>query len=85
MVLQVKTVAGPVLYDQPPNGGWGWIVMVASACMYGIGYGISKSLGVFFLDIKQEFDLNNSETSWVSSLFFCSLGMAGIFVLVDVG
>ena len=76
-MLKIKTIGRDVYLNHPPNGGWGWVVMVASFFILGNAFGISKSLGIYFLDIKYEFDVTNSATSWISSLFLGAIGMAG--------
>ena len=76
-MLKIKTINEVIHVRHSPNGGWGWVVMVASFFILGNAFGISKSLGIYFLNIKHEFDVTNSETSWISSLFLGAIGMAG--------
>ncbi|XP_054853269.1 monocarboxylate transporter 10 [Eublepharis macularius] len=66
----------------PPEGGWGWLVMLASMWCNGAVFGIQNSCGVMFKSMLSEFgDPSDKQlifrTAWVSSLsmgmiFFCS-------------
>ncbi|XP_066272168.1 monocarboxylate transporter 13-like [Branchiostoma lanceolatum] len=60
-------------YDRPPDGGWGWVVVLAALCNLGFMYGTVRSLGVFFVPMMETFDTNAGTTSWVvSTLMGCS-------------
>lgn len=65
-----------------PEGGWGWVVMLASMWCNGSVFGIQNSFGILFLYILREFGSEDDKdlsfrASWVGSLsmgmiFFCS-------------
>ncbi|KAM9704682.1 monocarboxylate transporter 10 [Menidia menidia] len=65
-----------------PEGGWGWVVMLASMWCNGSVFGIQNAFGILFLSLLREFGSEEDEdlrfrTSWVGSLsmgmiFFCS-------------
>ncbi|XP_061479613.1 monocarboxylate transporter 10 [Rhineura floridana] len=67
---------------EPPEGGWGWVVMLASMWCNGTVFGIQNSCGVLFKSMLTEFgDPGDKQltfrTAWVNSLcmgmiFFCS-------------
>ncbi|XP_034964971.1 monocarboxylate transporter 10 [Zootoca vivipara] len=67
---------------EPPEGGWGWVVMLASMWCNGAVFGIQNSCGVLFKAMLKEFGDPNDpkltfKTAWVGSLsmgmiFFCS-------------
>ncbi|XP_075453743.1 monocarboxylate transporter 10 [Ascaphus truei] len=67
---------------EPPEGGWGWIVMLASMWCNGSVFGIQNACGVLFVSLIEEFGSADDpqlrfKTAWVSSLsmgmiFFCS-------------
>ncbi|CAH2252152.1 monocarboxylate transporter 10 [Pelobates cultripes] len=67
---------------EPPEGGWGWIVMLAAMWCNGSVFGIQNACGVMFVSLIKEFGSEGDEqlifkTAWVSSLsmgmiFFCS-------------
>ncbi|XP_045920562.1 monocarboxylate transporter 1-like [Micropterus dolomieu] len=60
-------VGGPVGYT-PPEGGWGWAVVVGAFISIGFSYAFPKSITVFFKDIEVIFDATPSQVSWISSI-----------------
>ncbi|XP_059141336.1 monocarboxylate transporter 14-like isoform X2 [Physella acuta] len=64
----------------PPDGGWGWVVMVASFLCNMIVDGVCFSFGVVSPEFMKAFKATNSQVSWVgSSLTGCYL-IVGPFV-----
>ncbi|OCT80372.1 monocarboxylate transporter 10 [Xenopus laevis] len=67
---------------QPPEGGWGWMVMVAAMWCNGSVFGIQNACGVLFVSLIEVFGSKDDpsltfKTAWVNSLsmgmiFFCS-------------
>ncbi|XP_066466877.1 monocarboxylate transporter 10 [Tiliqua scincoides] len=67
---------------KPPEGGWGWVVMLASMWCNGAVFGIQNSCGILFKSMLKKFgDPADKQlmfrTAWVNSLsmgmiFFCS-------------
>ncbi|KAG5277438.1 hypothetical protein AALO_G00117610 [Alosa alosa] len=67
---------------EPPEGGWGWVVMLAAMWCNGSVFGIQNAFGILFVYLLQEFGSPDDKdlqfkTSWVGSLsmgmiFFCS-------------
>lgn len=65
-----------------PEGGWGWVVMLAAMWCNGSVFGIQNAFGILFLSLLREFGSEHDEdlrfrTAWVGSLsmgmiFFCS-------------
>ncbi|XP_030626991.1 monocarboxylate transporter 10 [Chanos chanos] len=65
-----------------PEGGWGWVVMLASMWCNGSVFGIQNAFGIMFVALLKEFGSEHDEdlkfrTAWVGSLsmgmiFFCS-------------
>ncbi|CAB1416101.1 unnamed protein product [Pleuronectes platessa] len=65
-----------------PEGGWGWVVMLAAMWCNGAVFGIQNAFGILFLSLLREFGSENDDdlrfkTAWVGSLsmgmiFFCS-------------
>ncbi|XP_075471402.1 monocarboxylate transporter 1-like [Ascaphus truei] len=60
-------VGGPVGYT-PPEGGWGWVVVLGAFVSIGFSYAFPKSITVFFKDIEVIFGATSSEVSWISSI-----------------
>lgn len=59
------------LHEKPkiPDGGWGWMVVLASLILSMIADGISLSFGLLYVEFVSEFGASNSSTSWIGSLF----------------
>ncbi|XP_027030943.2 monocarboxylate transporter 10 isoform X1 [Tachysurus fulvidraco] len=65
-----------------PEGGWGWVVMLASMWCNGSVFGIQNAFGILFMSLLKEFGSESDQdlrfrTAWVGSLsmgmiFFCS-------------
>ncbi|XP_059128505.1 monocarboxylate transporter 10 [Peromyscus eremicus] len=65
----------------PPEGGWGWLVMLAAMWCNGSVFGIQNAYGVLFVSMQDTFGAKDSDnmafkTAWVGSLsmgmiFFC--------------
>ncbi|XP_077018785.1 monocarboxylate transporter 10 [Tamandua tetradactyla] len=76
-------LAGPVGAEppRPPEGGWGWLVMLAAMWCNGSVFGIQNSCGVLFVSMLKTFGSKDVDkmvfkTAWVGSLsmgmiFFC--------------
>ncbi|XP_052390769.1 monocarboxylate transporter 10 [Carassius gibelio] len=66
---------------EPPEGGWGWVVMLASMWCNGSVFGIQNAFGILFVSLLKEFGSERDEdlrfkTAWVGSL---SMGMIFFF------
>ncbi|XP_074495232.1 monocarboxylate transporter 13 [Sebastes fasciatus] len=52
---------------RPPDGGYGWVVVMSAFFIMGLTTGVLKNFGLFFLDIQSHFGVLTSTTSWVTS------------------
>ncbi|XP_062270273.1 monocarboxylate transporter 6 [Platichthys flesus] len=68
-----------------PDGGWGWVVLVATIMVLALTLGFPTCVGLFYTDLQNDFHATNSETSWVPSIMTSVLHAGGPFcsVLVD--
>ncbi|XP_006814505.1 monocarboxylate transporter 12-like [Saccoglossus kowalevskii] len=74
----------PQTYAQPPDGGWGWIVVCSSLTVRMMTLGVSAHAGVLIVALKSTM-VNNSvvEIVLVTSLYFgfmCFIGPFGIYI-----
>ena len=53
----------------PPDGGWGWVVVLASFFVNLIADGVTFSFGIMFEEFQTEFDSSAAETAGVVSVF----------------
>ncbi|XP_029358415.1 monocarboxylate transporter 1a [Echeneis naucrates] len=60
-------IGGPQGYT-PPEGGWGWMVVIGAFISIGFSYAFAKSITVFFKEIEVIFDVTSSQVSWISSI-----------------
>nr|CAI5858326.1 unnamed protein product [Callosobruchus analis] len=60
-----------------PDGGWGWMVVLASFVLNAISEGVSFSFGLMYSEFLNEFRASKSATSWVGSLFLALALLAG--------
>ncbi|KTF88320.1 hypothetical protein cypCar_00021319 [Cyprinus carpio] len=68
--------AHPVAFDAP-DGGWGWVVLVATIVVLALTLAFPSCIGIFYLDLQEEFQASNSETSWVPSIMTAVLHAGG--------
>ena len=52
----------------PPDGGWGWAVVMSSFLIHIIADGIVYSFGIFYMEFLEYFKGGKGETAWVGSL-----------------
>ncbi|XP_047104066.1 monocarboxylate transporter 13-like isoform X2 [Schistocerca piceifrons] len=64
----------------PPDGGWGWVVMLAGFCCNLIVDGIISSFGMFLADISRDLGESKPRVAIVGSLLSGFYLMAGPFV-----
>ncbi|XP_055056730.2 monocarboxylate transporter 13 isoform X2 [Misgurnus anguillicaudatus] len=51
----------------PPDGGYGWVVVTSAFFIMGFTAAVLKNFGLFFLDIQRHYSVCASTTSWVTS------------------
>ncbi|CAL8283647.1 unnamed protein product [Merluccius merluccius] len=71
--MAVPTLRGCVLfrpnvYQEVPDGGWGWLVAVAFFVVEVFTYGTIKCFGIFLQDLMKEFEECNIKVSWLISI-----------------
>lgn len=68
-----------------PDGGWGWMVVLASLVVSMIADGISFSFGLLYIELLHEFGASKSKTAWIGSLFMAVPLLSGpiMSALVD--
>ncbi|KAM7536863.1 hypothetical protein Aperf_G00000086864 [Anoplocephala perfoliata] len=52
---------------EPPDGGWGWVIVFAAFFIQMIDDGVAVSFGIFLDDLSEEFATSLSVTSWVGA------------------
>ncbi|XP_008433655.1 monocarboxylate transporter 13 [Poecilia reticulata] len=65
-----------------PDGGWGWVLVVALFVSTSLVFGLMRGLGIFFVEFVRYFEESAQAISWISSIglaaqqFFSPLGAA---------
>lgn len=72
-------VTGTSLGSPPPDGGWGWAVLLAAFISIGFSYALPKSLTIYFKDIREYFSVSYSEIAWMSSIMLAAMYAGGKF------
>ena len=63
----------------PPDGGWGWAVVLGAFISIGFSYAFPKSLTIYFKEIQEYFSVSYSEIAWVSSIMLAAMYAGGKF------
>lgn len=66
-VANQKKPTGPTVVV-PPDGGWGWMVVLGSFLIHVIADGITYSFGVIIQELLSTFKETKGATSWIISI-----------------
>ncbi|XP_065253563.1 monocarboxylate transporter 3 [Emys orbicularis] len=58
---------------KPPDGGWGWIVLLGCFVITGFSYAFPKAVSVYFKELMHDFHVGYSDTAWISSIMLAML------------
>ncbi|XP_042331408.1 monocarboxylate transporter 13-like [Sceloporus undulatus] len=59
--------------SKPPDGGWGWMVVLAAFVQSALVFGVIRSFGVFLVEFMAYFEEPSSTTSWITSVTVATL------------
>ncbi|XP_051968908.1 monocarboxylate transporter 3 [Xyrauchen texanus] len=62
---------------RPPDGGWGWAVLLGGFVITGFSYAFPKAISVYFKELMRDFDCGYSDTAWISSIMLAMLYGSG--------
>ncbi|XP_074917546.1 monocarboxylate transporter 13-like [Chelonoidis abingdonii] len=58
----------PMVHPEPPDGGWGWMVVLAAFFQSALVFGVIRSFGVFFMEFVGYFGELSGRVSWITSI-----------------
>lgn len=65
---------------RPPDGGWGWVVLIGCFVITGFSYAFPKAVSVYFKELMKDFGCGYSDTAWISSIMLAMLYGSGQIV-----
>nr|XP_002733306.1 PREDICTED: monocarboxylate transporter 12-like [Saccoglossus kowalevskii] len=66
------------LVEEGPDGGWGWMIVIATFIVYGMAGAMSWSLGSFYIQFQRHFNTNAEKASWILSIESASTACFGL-------
>lgn len=61
----------------PPDGGYGWVVVISAFFSRGLTTAVLKNFGLFFLEIQNYYNILTSTVSWVTSTSVAMFHLGG--------
>ncbi|XP_003227204.1 monocarboxylate transporter 3 isoform X1 [Anolis carolinensis] len=58
---------------KPPDGGWGWVVLLGCFVITGFSYAFPKAVSIYFKELMHDFHVGYSDTAWISSIMLAML------------
>ncbi|XP_077989829.1 monocarboxylate transporter 12-like [Glandiceps talaboti] len=63
-----KTNESSEMSSKPPDGGWGWFIVLGTFLSTVITSGTVSSFGIFYVAFLNAFNKSKSETAWIGSI-----------------
>ncbi|XP_064179917.1 monocarboxylate transporter 3 [Anguilla rostrata] len=69
--------AGDQSGAHPPDGGWGWVVLLSCFMVAGFSYAFPKAISVYSKELMRDFGVGNSDTARISSIMLAMIYGSG--------
>lgn len=69
--------------DRPPDGGWGWVVVLGACVMHFMLVGMARCLGVIYLCLRLKYHSSAASTAWVAAAFNTCRTLPGKFAAIN--
>lgn len=63
-----------------PDGGWGWVVVIASCIIMALVTGMQKSYGIYMISIMRQLELTVTQASLIQGVGIAVAFLAGEMV-----
>ncbi|XP_030646680.1 monocarboxylate transporter 2 [Chanos chanos] len=60
----------------PPDGGYGWFIVLSTFLTFGLTFGVIKAFGVFYVEIHRYFATTATGSSWITSISVATIHFA---------
>ena len=57
------------LLPKPPDGGWGWMVVLGCVIGHMLMVGLARGFGIIFVVLLEKFETTGAAAAWVHSLY----------------
>ncbi|XP_069835193.1 monocarboxylate transporter 12 [Dendropsophus ebraccatus] len=62
----------PILHAAPPDGGWGWMIVIGCFLVTVCTRAVTRCISIFFVEFQVYFGHDYSRTAWIHSIVDCA-------------
>ena len=65
------------MVPDPPDGGYGWVIVAVAFCAYTLSMVTMANFGVFLVELVEHFRMKNVVLGWIGALQLSCHGLVG--------